>query len=291
MCVTALRIRPRRRGARAARLRDRAERPRGFTLIELVIVVAVVVALLAFLAPLVGRIEARRQRLACAANLHSIGTATASFALDHSRRLPAHYGGGAISFDTFWMRRNNGEYVNLGLLLDYVGTPEQFYCISHDGGSSPNIAFDTPPNNWYRRSKVSRGGDGFRAPSGLMGLPSLAGLDRPPVKHDPPNGVNSSYPARSRDYPREGLPRWSMLNYTNKVIYSDFIGVDGWPARGRFSDALRAPHDSQGYNRLFGDGLVAWVDSEKINAFRPVDADEPTPEQLHEYYKLLDVLP
>ncbi len=47
-----------------------------------------------------------------------------------------------------------------------------------------------------------------------------------------------------------------MPNYSNKVIYSDFIGVDAWPGRGRFQRQISNPHRSRGYNRLFGDGSV-----------------------------------
>jgi hypothetical protein len=87
------------------------------------------------------------------------------------------------------------------------------------------------------------------------------------------------------------LPRWTLLSYANKVVYSDFIGVDDWPGSGKFSGHLRAPHRSEGYNRLFGDGSVFWVGDAAVDSVRPVDATPPTHEELYQYYQQLDVLP
>ena len=279
-----------RRGARTSRRRDLRPRREGFTLVELLVLIAIIVVLLGLLAPVIARMEARRKRVACASSLHHLGVAVAAYAVDHARALPTHFADGTIPFDTFWMRRTDGEYVNLGLLLGYVDGAEPFYCVSHDRGHSPSIAFDTPQNRWRRSGHPNNAAAAY-APAVPAAFPILLGWKDRPRPHDIPEGVNSSYPARSREVPDAALHRWSMLNHTNKVIYSDFIGVDNWPGRGRFPASIQAPHDSEGCNRLFGDGMVAWVDTEEINALRPVDARTPTAKQLAEYYKLLDVLP
>jgi len=104
--------------------------------------------------------------------------------------------------------------------------------------------------------------------------------------------VNSAYPARGRGAGGVGLPAWTLLNHTNKVIYSDFIGIDEWPCDGRLTGPmLQAPHESEGCNRLFGDGSASWAGAGPINALRPVDANVPTDQELLDYYRLLDVLP
>ena len=103
--------------------------------------------------------------------------------------------------------------------------------------------------------------------------------------------MTSSYPVRSRFDPVPELPRWSLVNYGNKVIYSDFVGVDGWTGTGPLDGPISAPHGGDGYNRLFGDGSAQWVDAEAVNASRPVGDAAPTESELHEYYLLLDVLP
>lgn len=277
-------------GCWSSRFAHRPRADRGFTLIEMIIVVAIIVVLLGLLAPVIGTIEARRQRLACATNLHHVSAGVISYALDSSGALPTHFGGGGpIPFDTFWMRRDDSEFVNLGLLIAYVDTPERFYCLSQDESTSPSIAYDTPQNRWHRKKDMSAAA--FGVPPAPMGFPGLASLVRSAKAHDPPEGLNSSYPARSREPPKASPPRWWLSNYTNKVIYSDFIGVDDWPGQGRFVGAIRAPHDSEGYNRLFGDGMVAWVDADAVNALRPVSAQVPNVKQLREYYERLDVLP
>ena len=48
-------------------------------------------------------------------------------------------------------------------------------------------------------------------------------------------------------------------DYTEKVIYSDFIGVDEFQGGGIIKGWILAPHKGQGYNRLFGDTSVRWT--------------------------------
>ena len=62
-------------------------------MVEMIIVVAIIVVLLGFLAPLIATIEARRRRLGCATNLHQVSAGVISYALDNSGALPAHFGG------------------------------------------------------------------------------------------------------------------------------------------------------------------------------------------------------
>lgn len=231
-----------------------------FTLIELLVVLVIIGLLLAALAFTVTKLKQRADRMTCGANLHQIGMGVASYSVDNTWDLPTYYCGGTFAFDTFSMRRSDGELVNLGLLTRYIDEPDVFYCPTQNQSTSPSIARDTPQNRWRLRG----------AGSGEM---------------------RSSYTVRSREYQTHTLGPWTLSNYDGRVIYSDFIGVDNWPATGRLSGTLRAPHDSDGYNRLFGDLSVAWVDADALHARRRVDRNLPTAKDLYEYYKLLDVLP
>jgi len=268
----------------AADRRPRHARRPAFTLIELLTVVSIVVLLIAILLPVIGGVRAQGRRVACAANLHQIGLGVALYAVDHHRALPTHEAGAAISFDTVAMRRDDGEFVNLGLLVgDYVIAPKTFYCPTQTRRTSPCLAFDTPENGWKGQRNPSGGGGGGGGPGGGGsggGGPGVGAM-----------GMNSSFAARSRADAAAGLPAWTLPNYINKVIYSDFLGVDDWPGRGRFAKRLCAPHNAQGYNRLFGDGSVAWAPAAKVNTLRPVGEQTPTAHELRAYYQLLDVLP
>lgn len=306
--------------------------PGAFTLIELLVVIGILVLLAAIVAPVAGRMHRRQARLACAAHLRQIGVAAAAYAVDNRRALPRYYQSGSMAFDTFLMRRENGELVNLGLLSDYVRAADVFYCPSQTAETSADIGYDTPENRWHN-AQGQGGGAGARGRSprpqwaglagwrarGTTGNPAraAAALGPPPRLApaiafgrvgptpagggpdagepgrgpDPPPGVNSSFPARSREHGTVRLPAWTLPVHANKVIYSDFIGVDDMPGRGRFRRGLQAPHDGEGCYRLFGDGSVSWADAAAINAFRPVTSDVPSAGELHGYYELMDVLP
>ena len=60
----------------------------GFTLVELLIVVAIIAVLVAILLPALSRARDAAQTLQCSANLRSIGLAFRGFTLDHKDRLP-----------------------------------------------------------------------------------------------------------------------------------------------------------------------------------------------------------
>lgn len=77
------------RRARARTIRPGRCRPRGFTLVELLIVAAVVALLIAILAPSLGASRRAAESAVCSANLRSCFTACAVFAHDHNGRGPA----------------------------------------------------------------------------------------------------------------------------------------------------------------------------------------------------------
>ncbi|MCE5278341.1 MAG: hypothetical protein ABFD92_01210 [Planctomycetaceae bacterium] len=239
-------------------------------------VVIVAVALVVLL-PSLSMVRQAAVRSTCQASLHAVGTAAAAHSVSYNFSLPPYHADGAIAFDTFRMRLDSGEYVNLGALLNQVHSPQTFYCPGQDADTSASIAYDSPENRWHEGGAAGGGekrGAGTAAASGPAPRP----------------GLNSSYTARFVDPGEPQTPRWTVPNYMNKVIYSDFIGVDDWPARGRFQKRLCSPHQRRGYNRLFGDGSVLWTGADPVNAQRPVTGNEPTAEELSQYWLLLDVL-
>ena len=254
-----------------------AGRAAGLTLYEVMVVVVIVVVVAVLVVPVVQSISEAGVRSLCRANLHQIGIAASAYSVDFNFALPTHCADETIAFDTFRICTDDGALVNLGLLIRYVDSPRLFYCPSQDESTSPDIAFDAPQNRWFEDPPA--GGEDGSQPGGPDTSPAL----RP--------GVNASFTARFRRRGDPRSPRWGMLNHINRVIYSDFIGVDNWPGRGRFRNRLCAPHDSDGYNRLFGDGSVQWAAAEALTALRPIDETEPTEDEMNEYFKLLDVLP
>jgi prepilin-type N-terminal cleavage/methylation domain-containing protein len=254
--------------------------PKAFTLLELLVVVGIIGLLAAVMLPAVTQVREKALRMTCTDHMRQLGVALAAYGADYRFRLPTHSQPGEVPFDAFCMSSPTGQSVNLGLLQDYVGeNAEVFYCPGQSAEESPDIAYDSPQNRWRWRRGIDA------APSG----PAYSGP--PPIPADAEPGPNAGYDARSLPADMFAAPAWAMANYSNKVIYSDFIGVDGWEPRGRFTGQLCAPHGAKGYNRLFGDGSVLWAPAETVNHLRPVGADEPTPQELDDYYELLDVMP
>ncbi len=104
-------------------------RRNAFTLVELLIVLAVIALLVAMLLPSFSAAREQARRVQCAARLHSIHTALWAYAADSRRRLPpfafedfkgdlpasGHWGGTADGSGVDFGRRGV-RYVNLGVL-------------------------------------------------------------------------------------------------------------------------------------------------------------------------------
>lgn len=129
---------------------------RGFTLLELVIVMAITVILASLLMPALGGLREHTNRIISAGNMRQIGMGLTMYATDHSGRLP--YSALLRSGDprhlqemaTLRLGRSNGRfdfitysgtYVNdsgwdgLGLLyhFSYLNVGEIYYCPSNTG--------------------------------------------------------------------------------------------------------------------------------------------------------------
>ena len=78
-----------------------SRRAGAFTLVELLIVIAIIGILAALLLPVLGRTKSRAKKIECVANLKQTGLAFQLFAHDHSGKFPAHVStndGGSLEF-------------------------------------------------------------------------------------------------------------------------------------------------------------------------------------------------
>ncbi len=101
---------------------------RGFTLIEVLVVVAIIALLAAVLMPALSTAREQGRRAACLSNLHQIGTACAAYSTDNRQNLPL------IGFSYKYYLKEQGRRVNLGMLYGrrYAGNELNiYYCPSN----------------------------------------------------------------------------------------------------------------------------------------------------------------
>lgn len=116
-----------------------ARRARGFSLLELIVVMSVTVLLTGLLLPALIGVRENAHRVICSSNLRQLGLAVVLYADDHDGNLPpSRYGmpGGdkkemMIAHAGKW--RDNWDGWGWLYRDFYVNAPEIFYCPSHHG--------------------------------------------------------------------------------------------------------------------------------------------------------------
>ncbi len=79
---------------------------RGYSLVELLIVLVILGLLVSLLLPVVGKARRMTQRAGCASNLRQLGVMTASYCDDHAGSFPPfHLPGGGATFDCAWQMK------------------------------------------------------------------------------------------------------------------------------------------------------------------------------------------
>jgi len=239
-------------------------RRQGFTLIELLVVVAIIALLIAILLPALNKAKAQARTVTCGARLHQLIVGAMTYSVENREHLPTSWKQGS-SYHNYFMRHANfpGRYVNLGILArDYLPL-DQFYCPGNVENFvlDLNSSFNGGVEAW---EPVSSATSSFRSSY----LPRI--LEEDDGSPQTPNKLTS----------------WRVTDYTNRVIYSDFVGVDGfyWGS----GEAAFMPHDFEGVNRGFGDGSVRWTgDATFLSQITNV---VPTNPQMLGYWQQMDRL-
>ncbi len=102
---------------------------RGFTLVELLIVIAIISLLLAILVPSLGYVKELTYIVVCQANLRSLTQGWVAYHQDNRGRLPhPHPPVGGHS----WVRKDNTtQALREGVLWDYVASADLYRCLTH----------------------------------------------------------------------------------------------------------------------------------------------------------------
>jgi prepilin-type N-terminal cleavage/methylation domain-containing protein/prepilin-type processing-associated H-X9-DG protein len=152
-------------GANMKRHSRRRQIQGGFTLVELLIVIAIIGILAAILFPVFGRIRETARATACASNMKQLGLGFAQYTSDHGGRMP--YGGNFQGWGSgaHWVGGENGKeiasltdfkpieeppagsgkyrtaQVEKGALYTYVKDAKVFVCPSNPDGQIKKLSY------------------------------------------------------------------------------------------------------------------------------------------------------
>jgi len=101
-----------------------ARRPKGFTLIEILVVMAMIALLAAIMFPVFARAREAARRSVCLSNLKQLGTALIMYAQDWDERLP-----NGVKWEA-----DGTEYSYCVPLYEYAPNKQLFHCPSDPGG-------------------------------------------------------------------------------------------------------------------------------------------------------------
>ncbi len=118
---------------------NRKTGPPGFTLVELLVVMAIVAVLAGLLLPAISAARRRAQRAACVSNLRQLSQALQLYANDFNGYFPQSFSVGA---------KGNWETV-LDKLRPYVGVPEEMFLCPADAGGAVDFSFLGLPRTSY----------------------------------------------------------------------------------------------------------------------------------------------
>jgi len=125
-------------------------RKKGFTLVELLFVIAIIGVILSLLAPALLTVKRRARAVQCISRLRQLGTEVAAYTTEHDDILPyINNGPEAQPHPRRWYQPTTGV-PSMSRFLEQVGATESLAACPADNGSSGQSFYPTPPGTTCR---------------------------------------------------------------------------------------------------------------------------------------------
>ena len=229
----------------------RENRPAGFTLVELLVVIAVIAVLMAVLLPVVRSARDRAKRLGCQSNLRNLATAWKLYLEDHDGRFyqgfraNADYGGWVGLKG--WSPRPLNPYVASGL-KPTLDTPESagVFCCPADRGGIPGV--------FWSEKTFQAFGTSYQTNIFLIGQNRCGTFSSGTAVLD--REIDKRLPNVHRD---QGL-----VNPARLLLIGDFGWINQWDPEPHIYEELKEMAEWHNkpdcHNLAFLDGHVAFLD-------------------------------
>lgn len=109
-------------------MKKASARAHGFSLIELLVVVAIISILAAILLPALSRAKARSSRISCVCNLKQVGVAFRTWALDHNDQYPMQVS--ITNGGTMELVGSQTVFADFAVMSNELSTPKILFCPS-----------------------------------------------------------------------------------------------------------------------------------------------------------------
>ncbi|MBC7782780.1 MAG: prepilin-type N-terminal cleavage/methylation domain-containing protein [Burkholderiales bacterium] len=212
---------------------------RGFTLVELLVVIGIIALLISILLPAMNRAREGAKRSMCLSNLRQVHQAFVFYALDYKDQVPLGYRVGK-QYNSMIYSGTSKKPVLFGWLYAnrLIRDPRVYFCPSE---RNEKMIYGTPLNPWVTE------------PIGTSTANTFSGYGSRPEVILP-------------DLPDPGTVMPRLADFKNKAIFADLTNC---PPR------LDTRH-VKGVNALYGNGSARWVARKAIEV--PLNqATEPPP--------------
>ena len=222
---------------------------RGFSFLELMIVLGILAILASILLPTASKIREKAREVKCASNLHQISSAFFCFAAEHDRRLP---GSIADEFDPDpehhdWLMGNPHDFLTApqgGTIYKYVQTAAVFRC--------PSVN-ENPP----------RPGSGFGPGTGSNGRFDYAAIES--FSGASIGSISMSSRVRQLNADPTAPPNYED-HPTPLIVEKDDIYINGVELNSSHCSNFTMTHRHHGGAQYAAvDGSVAWVNEPQSN--------------------------